>query len=57
MGLFALLHSSNQDLLHWGTSPTILQRLSNLPFAYFSDPKMVRTRVGWRSCANERRPR
>lgn len=41
-GLFALLHSSNQDLLHYGTSPTILQRLSNLPFGYFSDPRMAR---------------
>ena len=36
-GLFALQDAGNQELLHWGTSPTILQRLSNLPFAYYSD--------------------
>jgi hypothetical protein len=52
-GLFALLHPANQDLLHWGTSPTILQRLANLPFGYFSDPKMARRRPSGGLCQGQ----
>jgi len=42
MGYFALMHSHNQEVLRWGKSPTLLQRLCSVPFSYFSDPKRIR---------------
>lgn len=41
IGHFALLQPANQDVLRWGKSPTLLQRLGDLPFPYFSDPKLM----------------
>jgi hypothetical protein len=32
----------NRDSLNWGTQPTTLQRLCELPFRYFSEPKFRR---------------
>ena len=39
-GHFARLNAANQDVLQWGRSPTILQKLARVPFAYFSDPSL-----------------
>ena len=41
MGYCTLQHTKNQELFHWGNSPTLLQSLCLLPFQYFSDPKCV----------------
>lgn len=41
IGLFALLSSSNQDMLCWGRAPTLMQRLPDLPFEYYSAPEKV----------------
>ena len=34
-GHFCLLQPPHQDILRWGKSPTILQKLCSVPFAYF----------------------
>ena len=39
-GHFAVLHTANQGVLHWGKSPTILKKLCALPFPYFCDPAL-----------------
>ena len=35
VGNFVVLCPSNQSVLHWGKSPTILEKLCQLPFNYF----------------------
>eukprot|EP00198_Chlamydomonas_reinhardtii_P006643 XP_001695979.1 predicted protein [Chlamydomonas reinhardtii] len=35
IGHYGVLHSSNQDVLLWGKSPTLLQRLAEVPFVYW----------------------
>ena len=37
VGNFVVLNSANQAVLHWGKSPTILEKLCQLPFNYFFD--------------------
>jgi len=39
IGYFCMLNESNQQILHRGEN-TILQKLCNLPFPYFSDKKL-----------------
>ncbi|XP_057869266.1 uncharacterized protein LOC131076214 isoform X1 [Cryptomeria japonica] len=46
LGYFALLHSGNQAVLRWGKSPTILHKICDLPFAFFSDPQLTPVLVG-----------
>ncbi|CAN0870875.1 S phase cyclin A-associated protein in the endoplasmic reticulum [Linum grandiflorum] len=41
LGHFALLHPENQAVLRWGKSPTILHKVCDLPFAFFSDPNLM----------------
>ena len=41
IGYFCLLRPRNQDVLHWGSHPTILQKLCDLPFDYFCKPKLL----------------
>lgn len=41
LGYITLQTERNQEILQWGSSPTILQRLCSLPFVYFSDSKCV----------------
>ena len=41
IGYFCLLRPTNQDVLHWGSHPTILQKLCDLPFDYFCNPKLM----------------
>lgn len=36
IGYYTLQNERNQEILQWGKSPTILQRLCSLPFQYFS---------------------
>ena len=40
IGNFVVLHSSNQSVLHWGKSPTILEKLCQLPFDYFFNKEL-----------------
>lgn len=46
LGYFALLHPGNQAVLRWGKSPTILHKICDLPFAFFSDPLLMPVLVG-----------
>jgi len=39
IGYFCMLNENNQQILHRGEN-TILQKLCNLPFPYFSDKKL-----------------
>ncbi|XP_074304130.1 uncharacterized protein LOC141638681 [Silene latifolia] len=41
LGYFSLLHPGNQAVLRWGNSPTILHKVCDLPFAFFSDPELM----------------
>lgn len=41
VGYFALFHPGNQAVLRWGNSPTILHKVCDLPFAFFSDPELT----------------
>ncbi|KAL6509536.1 hypothetical protein OROGR_022846 [Orobanche gracilis] len=41
LGYFALFHPENQAVLRWGKSPTILHKVCDLPFVFFSDPKLM----------------
>ncbi|XP_024529909.1 uncharacterized protein LOC9660323 [Selaginella moellendorffii] len=46
LGYFALLHTGNQAVLRWGKSPTILHKICDLPFAFFSDAELTPILVG-----------
>lgn len=41
LGYFSLFHTSNQAVLRWGNSPTILHKVCDLPFAFFSDLELM----------------
>ncbi|KAJ1421843.1 hypothetical protein SESBI_13481 [Sesbania bispinosa] len=41
LGHFALFHPGNQAVLRWGKSPTILHKVCDLPFIFFSDPELM----------------
>ncbi|XP_050226152.1 uncharacterized protein LOC126675540 isoform X2 [Mercurialis annua] len=41
LGYFALFHRENQAVLRWGKSPTILHKVCDLPFVFFSDPELM----------------
>ncbi|KAK1317081.1 hypothetical protein QJS10_CPA05g01789 [Acorus calamus] len=41
LGYFALFHPENQVVLRWGKSPTILHKVCDLPFVFFSDPELT----------------
>nr|GEW96397.1 hypothetical protein [Tanacetum cinerariifolium] len=46
LGYFAMFHSENQDVLRWGKSPTILHKVCDLPFVFFSDPELMPVLAG-----------
>ncbi|GMJ04940.1 hypothetical protein HRI_004163200 [Hibiscus trionum] len=46
LGYFALFHSGNQAVLRWGKSPTILHKVCDLPFVFFSDPELMPVLAG-----------
>lgn len=46
LGYFALLHPGNQAVLRWGKSPTILHKICDLPFAFFSDHLLIPVLIG-----------
>jgi hypothetical protein len=39
IGYLCLQNTRNQDMLHWGKSPSLLQRLVGLPFHYLHDQR------------------
>ncbi|KAK3000329.1 hypothetical protein RJ639_022444, partial [Escallonia herrerae] len=41
LGYFSLFHHENQAVLRWGKSPTILHKVCDLPFVFFSDPVLM----------------
>ncbi|XAR50002.1 hypothetical protein NMG60_11004202 [Bertholletia excelsa] len=46
LGYFALFHPENQAVLRWGKSPTILHKVCDLPFVFFSDPELMPVLAG-----------
>ncbi|GAV68281.1 hypothetical protein CFOL_v3_11784 [Cephalotus follicularis] len=46
LGYFALFHPGNQAVLRWGKSPTILHKVCDLPFMFFSDPQLMPVLAG-----------
>ncbi|XVF50040.1 hypothetical protein PTKIN_Ptkin04bG0063100 [Pterospermum kingtungense] len=46
LGYFALFHPGNQAVLRWGKSPTILHKVCDLPFVFFSDPELMPVLAG-----------
>lgn len=46
LGYFALFHPQNQAVLRWGKSPTILHKVCDLPFVFFSDPELMPVLAG-----------
>ncbi|KAK4750447.1 hypothetical protein SAY87_003929 [Trapa incisa] len=46
LGHFALFHHQNQAVLRWGNSPTILHKVCDLPFVFFSDPELMPVLAG-----------
>ncbi|KAG2679356.1 hypothetical protein I3843_11G048500 [Carya illinoinensis] len=43
---FALFHPENQAVLRWGKSPTVLHKVCDLPFVFFSDPDLMPVLAG-----------
>ncbi|XP_076900166.1 uncharacterized protein LOC143554243 isoform X2 [Bidens hawaiensis] len=46
LGYFAMFHPENQAVLRWGKSPTILHKVCDLPFVFFSDPELTPVLAG-----------
>lgn len=46
LGYFAMFHHENQAVLRWGKSPTILHKVCDLPFVFFSDPDLMPVLAG-----------
>ncbi|PRQ16273.1 putative S phase cyclin A-associated protein in the endoplasmic reticulum [Rosa chinensis] len=46
LGHFALFHLGNQAVLRWGKSPTIIHKVCDLPFVFFSDPELMPVLAG-----------
>lgn len=46
LGYFSLFHPENQAVLRWGKSPTILHKICDLPFVFFSDPELMPVLAG-----------
>ncbi|XP_048185951.1 S phase cyclin A-associated protein in the endoplasmic reticulum isoform X2 [Perognathus longimembris pacificus] len=42
VGYFTVNHPDNQVIVQSGRHPTVLQKLCQLPFPYFSDPRLIR---------------
>lgn len=42
VGYFTVNHPDNQVIVQSGCHPTVLQKLCQLPFQYFSDPRLVK---------------
>nr|XP_019606787.1 PREDICTED: S phase cyclin A-associated protein in the endoplasmic reticulum isoform X11 [Rhinolophus sinicus] len=42
VGYFTVCHPDNQVIIQSGRHPTVLQKLCQLPFRYFSDPRLIR---------------
>ena len=45
VGFFTLFNTSNQEKLHWGRAPSLLQRLCAVPFPYFVEPVLSQVRL------------
>nr|GMC69639.1 uncharacterized protein LOC109193559 isoform X2 [Ipomoea batatas] len=46
LGYFSLFHPENQAVLRWGKSPTILHKVCDLPFVFFTDPELMPVLAG-----------
>lgn len=46
LSYFSLFHLGNQAVLRWGKSPTILHKVCDLPFAFFSNPELMPIMAG-----------
>ncbi|XP_075107684.1 uncharacterized protein LOC107803053 isoform X2 [Nicotiana tabacum] len=46
LSYFSLFHHENQAVLRWGKSPTILHKVCDLPFVFFSDPELMPVLAG-----------
>ncbi|KAK4402233.1 S phase cyclin A-associated protein in the endoplasmic reticulum [Sesamum angolense] len=44
--LFRVVPPENQAVLRWGKSPTILHKVCDLPFVFFSDPELMPVLAG-----------
>ncbi len=53
IGYYTLQNEKNQEVVQWGKSPTILQRLCYLPFQYFIDTRYVDNHYWSRFLVNE----
>ncbi|XP_015981269.2 S phase cyclin A-associated protein in the endoplasmic reticulum isoform X1 [Rousettus aegyptiacus] len=42
VGFFTVNHPDNQVIVQSGRHPTVLQKLCQLPFQYFSDPRLIK---------------
>ncbi|KYO21314.1 S phase cyclin A-associated protein in the endoplasmic reticulum isoform C [Alligator mississippiensis] len=42
VGYFTVNHTDNQVIVQSGRHPTVLQKLCQLPFQYFSDPRLIK---------------
>lgn len=42
VGYFTVSHPDNQVIVQSGRHPTVLQKLCQLPFQYFSDPRLIK---------------
>uniref|UniRef100_A0A673TX64 S-phase cyclin A associated protein in the ER n=1 Tax=Suricata suricatta TaxID=37032 RepID=A0A673TX64_SURSU len=42
VGYFTVKHPDNQVIVQSGRHPTVLQKLCQLPFQYFSDPRLIK---------------
>uniref|UniRef100_A0A670JAH9 S-phase cyclin A associated protein in the ER n=1 Tax=Podarcis muralis TaxID=64176 RepID=A0A670JAH9_PODMU len=42
IGYFTVKHPDNQVIVQSGRHPTVLQKLCQLPFQYFSDPRLIK---------------
>ncbi|KAJ8417334.1 hypothetical protein AAFF_G00285610 [Aldrovandia affinis] len=56
VGYFTVNHSDNQVMVQSGRQPSVLQKLCQLPFQYFSHPRLIRVLFPTLICACHNNP-